>query len=100
MAQPPHLSRIHIQGYVSDTLGESTRPRSAHREYGGCRLLSGEVSVPQLDEQSYLLNRESACRELAERSSDPGARKAHLEMADRYAERAALVGRPILHAMG
>lgn len=55
--------------------------------------------MSQIDERSYLLSRERLCRELAERASDPGARKAHLEMAERYAERAAL-GIPIRRATG
>lgn len=54
--------------------------------------------MSQFDERSYLLNRERTCRDMAERADDPGARKIHLEMAARYAERAAQMAGPVLRA--
>jgi hypothetical protein len=52
------------------------------------------------DDRSYLLSRERVCRGMAERASDPAARKIHLDMAERYAERAAQAGGPRLRVTG
>ena len=40
-------------------------------------------------DRDYLLRRERECREAAERATDPGIKKTHLEFAERYAQEAA-----------
>jgi len=41
------------------------------------------------DNRDYLLGRERECREAAERATDPGIGRTHLEFAERYARQAA-----------
>jgi hypothetical protein len=94
------IARIDRRCYETGLLRESKGPRSVTDSIGGCRSIFGEVSMSQVDERSYLLNRERACREMAGRTSDSIARGIHLEMAERYAEKAAQLERPILQATG